>query len=308
MLIPRTFHLVALVCLVAVAGCGGHQTSTAPGLVPWTDTRVETGELAQAVTSPSCRASDLRLPRSQQRWGGVWNDAVSGYLMIENSGPRACDLPPPSRVTAVRQTGSPIAFDVGRLAAPAVTLHPGDRVQLQVSSPYGCGKPLARSTGFTLTFPTGTLQVRGARMAVQCGGSLVDFSARDGSASGAGTTSTSPVSRLQVRMSRVPETVAPGRSVSYAVTLTNPTSTAITFDQCPSYQEGIKGRPSSVQTYQLNCGAVRRIDAHASVGFAMQLPLPPRLPSGEAVLDWRLQAPAQTVDEGQFASAATQVR
>jgi hypothetical protein len=242
----------------------------------------------------------------------VWNNAVSGYLIIENSGPRVCDLPAPSRVAARTTAGSQVGFDVGRLAASTVTLAPGDRVQVQVSSPYGCRKPLVRSDGFGFTFPTGTLQVPGARMAVQCGGSLVDFSARDsggaGAGAGAGRPSTSTVSRLVVRMSRVPGTVSPGRSVSYAVTLSNPTSTAITFDQCPTYQEGLKGLPSSVQTYQLNCGAVRRIDAHASVGFAMQLPLPSGLSPGDAVLDWRLEAPAQSIDEGQFASAATRVR
>lgn len=308
MLSPRPLYLAVLLCLVALSGCRDDHGSAAPGLVPWTDARVETAELAQSAAFPTCPVTALNLPRDEQQWGGVWNGAVAGYLMIENAGRRACDLPSPSAVTARTQTGAQVPFDVGRLAAPAVTLDPGDRVQVQVSSPYDCGKPLARSVAFGFTFPTGTLRVPGARMAVQCGGSLVDFSGRDGAGPAPDTTSTPPTSRLEARISRVPDTISPDHSVSYAVTLTNPTSTPIPLAQCPAYQEGIKGRPSTVQTYQLNCGPVSRIDPHTSVGFAMHLPLPPRLAPGEVVLDWRLLAPQHALADGQFASADTQVR
>jgi hypothetical protein len=64
----------------------------------------------------------------------------------------------------------------------------------------------------------------------------------------------------------------------------------------------------SVHTYRLNCGAVRQIAPHASVGFEMRLDLPDRLEPGDAVLDWRLQLPSGAVDSAQFTSAATTVR
>lgn len=304
----RTRYAVAALGLVALAACGGgHQDRAVHGLVPWVDRPAETAQLAQATTAPTCAVAALRLPRDQQRWGGVWNDAVSGYFMIENSGRRTCELPGPSRVTAATGSGGQIGFDVGGLAVPAVVLGPGDRVQVQVSSPYDCHKPLVRSAGFALEFPTGTLRIPDAHMAVQCGGALVDFSARTSDASGGGTTRTTPASRLHVSMSRVPERVSPGDVVGYAVTLTNPTSRAITFARCPTYQEGIKGQPSSVHSYELNCGAVRRIEAHSSVSFAMRLSLPPGLQPGAAVLDWRLQVPSGRVDQGQFASAGTRL-
>lgn len=307
MLPTRLLSPVVLLCLVALTGCSGHHAPAPDGLVPWTDQPAEAAALARSTTSAPCDVSALRVPRGDQQWGGVWNGAVAGYLMIENAGPRPCDLPRPSRVSAETTSGARITFDVGGLSVPAVTLEPGNRVQVQISSPYDCGKPLVRSAGFSLAFPTGTLEVRGARMAVQCGGSLVDFSARDVGTSARGTTSAPPVSRLDATMSRVPATISPGSSVGYAVTLTNPTSTAIALDQCPAYQEGIKGRPSSVQTYQLNCDAVRRIDPHTSVTFEMQLPVPTQVPSGPIVLDWELQVPARAVDEGQFTSAGTRV-
>lgn len=302
----RTWYAVVLACLVVLTGCGGTSApEDSSGLVPWTDEPAQAAQLAQSATFPTCKATALRLPRHEQRWGGVWNDAVSGFFMVENSGRRPCALPRPSRVTATTRSPLRVGFEVGGLAAPAVVLDPGDRVQVQVSSPYDCGKPLVRSTGFAFVFPTGTLRVPGARMAVQCGGSLVDFTARS---SGTVRSSTMPpASRLRTTISRVPLTAAAGDTVSYAVTLTNPTSTAISLDTCPSYQEGIKGQPSSVHTYRLNCGSVTRIGPHSSVSFAMQLPLPEGLAPGAAVLDWKLNLPSGPVGTGQFASSGVTI-
>lgn len=299
--------LCSLVSLV-LSGCGGHDSPTPDGLVPWNDDPATAAQLTESATAPTCRVSALRLPRRQQRWGGVWNNAVAGYLMVENAGRHACELPRPSRVTARTLAGQGVAFDVGRLSTPAVVLDPGDRVQVQVSSPYDCGKPLVRSDDVTLTFPTGTLRIPGARMAVQCGGALVDFTARDTGSSGPDRTRTTPASRLTATISHIPRTIAPDGPVTYVVTLTNPTASTITFGDCPAYQEGIKGRPSSVHSFRLNCDAVPGIAPHSSTRFAMQLPLPSRLPPGPVVLDWKLQLPTTTVDDGQFASVETTVR
>ena len=311
--VPRTWYaallhgLVCIGCLVLLSGCGDHHPSTDHGVVPWDDEPAETAQLAQSGVSPTCTVSVLRLPRDQQRWGGVWNDAVAGYFMVENAGRTTCELPRPSRVVAATESGTPVGFDVGSLNVPALTLDPGDRAQVQVSSPYDCGRRLVTSTAFALSFPTGTLHVPGAHMAVQCGGALVDFSARTTGASGSGTTSIAPAARLRATISQVPGSVTAGDSVPYVVTLTNPTPDPITFDHCPSYQEGIKGRPSSVRSYQLNCGAVTRIAAHSSVRFAIQLPLPDHLAPGTAALDWKLQVPGGSIDTGQFASAGIRI-
>lgn len=307
----RTVGAVAA-CLVALTGCGGHQASATHGVVPWVDQPVEGARLAQSATSPTCTIAALDLPRDEQHWGGVWNGAVSGYFMVENAGPTTCELPVPTTVRAVTPSGGRVGFGLGTLSkAPPVVLAPGERLQVQVSSPYGCGKALVESASFALSFPSGTLHVPGARMAVQCGGSLVDFSGREaGPAQGA--TSATPVSHLRARLAQVPAAAAPGAPMTYTVTLTNPTSKAIALSPCPSYQEGIKGQPSVVHTYQLNCGAARRIGPHSSVRFAMQLPLPSDLTSGPAVLDWKLQLPSgsvgASVDAGQFTSAETRIR
>jgi hypothetical protein len=306
----RTLGAVALAGLVALTGCGGHRASAAHGVVPWVDQPVEGARLAQSATSPTCTIAALDLPPDEQHWGGAWNGAVSGYFMVENAGHTTCELPVPSRVTAVTPSGRHVGFAVGSLStAPPVVLDPGERLQAQVSSPYGCGKDLVESSSFGLSFPSGTLQVPGAHMAVQCGGTLVDFSGRGtGSSSDPGATGAAPVSRLRATMSQVPAAVAPGGPVTYTVTLTNPTARAVALSPCPSYQEGIKGQPSAVHTYQLNCGAARRIGPHSSVRFAMQLPLPSGLTSGPAVVDWKLQLPLGSVDTGQFTSAGTRIR
>lgn len=297
---------VALVCL-CVLSAWGDQASTGHGLVRWTTRSADGARLSPAATAPPCEVAVLRLPHDQQQWGGVWHGAATGYFQVENPGRTSCALPRPSRVVAATGSGQRQVFDVDSLPTQPVVLAPGDRLQVQVSSPYDCDKPLTRSTAFALTFPTGTLRVPHARMAVQCGGALVDFSARGSDPSNASTTSTTPMSHLRATMSRVPRSAAPGEALTYAITLTNPTSRAIGFNRCPSYQEDLKGQPSSIRTYRLNCEAVGRIGAHSSVRFAMQLPLSPRVTRGIAVLDWKLQLASGSVSQGQFASAHTRI-
>lgn len=270
------------------------------GVVPWTDQPAQQAVLSQSTTAPTCRVAALRLPQDQQAWGGAWHDAVSGYFVIANDGRTGCQLSAPSRVTATTPAG-PRAFDTGRLAGTAVVLEPGDQVQVQLSSPYDCGKPLLESTGFVLALPGGRLHVPHARMAVQCGGRLADFSARHTS-----TVATTPAAQLRVTMSRVPGSVGPGDTLAYTVTLTNPTSRRIVLDQCPSYQEGVKGQPASVHSYQLNCGDAPPIGPHRSVTFEMRLPLPDHLQDGPAVVNWHLQVPGG-VSQAQFASAQTRI-
>ena len=290
-----TAGLLALALLSACSnGSPGH------GVVPWTDEPAQGAALAQSATAPPCPVARLRLPPSQQSWGGAWHDAVSGYFVIQNSTSSSCQLPAPSRVTATTPAG-PQAFRIGRLAGSAVVLGPGDRAQVQMSSPYDCGKPLIESTGFMLVFPNGRLQVPHAKMAVQCGGELADFTARHTS-----SLVSTPAAQLEARLARVPGKVAPGDTLAYTVTLTNPTARRIGLQQCPSYQEGIKGQPSSVHSYQLNCDGAHSIGPHRSLTFAMQLPLPDRAERGPAVLDWHLQAPGP-VRQAQFAWARTHI-
>ncbi|HEU4567568.1 MAG TPA: hypothetical protein VFR99_05985 [Marmoricola sp.] len=290
--------VAGLLCLGLLSACSDHPE--ADGVVPWTDEPAQGALLAQSTTAPQCRLAALTLPRGQQAWGGAWHDAVSGYFVIQNSGRTRCRLAAPSRVVATTPEG-PRVFSTGRVGDTTVTLDPGDGVQVQVSSPYDCGRRLLRSTGFVLSLPSGRLHVPRARMAVQCGGELADFSGRDTS-----TPPTTPAASLRARLTRVPGRVGPGGTLSYTVTLTNPTSRRIRLDQCPSYEEGIKGQPSSVRRYQLNCDDAPPIGPHRSVTFAMQLPLPDHVDDGPAVLNWHLQVPG-AVGQAQFASARTTV-
>jgi hypothetical protein len=291
--------VAGLLCASLLSACS--DGSGADGVVPWTDEPAQgAAVLSQSATAPPCTVAALTLPRDEQAWGGAWHDAVSGYFMIRNSGSTSCQLSAPSRITAATPAG-PRSFHIGRLFDTTAVLAPGDEVQVQVSSPYDCGKPLVESTSFALALPTGRLQVPHARMAVQCGGELADFSARRTS-----TVATTPAAQLRARLTRVPGTVGPGDTLTYTVILTNPTSRRITLDQCPSYEEGVKGQPSSVRRYQLNCADAPPIGPHRSVTFAMQLPVPDHVGDGAAVLNWHLQVPG-AVSQAQFASARTTI-
>lgn len=292
--------VAGLLCACLLSACSDRPA--ADGVVPWTDEPAQGALLAQSTTAPPCQVSALSLPRGEQAWGGVWHAAVSGFFTIRNSGSTSCRLPTPARVTATTREG-PKEFATGRLTGSAVVLDPGDEMQVQVSSPYDCGRPLLESTGFVLALASGRLHVPHARMAVQCGGVLADFSDRDTSA-----VATTPAARLRAQLSRVPGSSGPGSTLSYTVILTNPTSRRVSLEgQCPSYEEGIKGQPSSVHRYQLNCDGASSIGPHRSVTFAMQLPLPDQAGEGAAVLNWHLQVPGP-VSQAQFASARTDIR
>jgi hypothetical protein len=77
-----------------------------------------------------------------------------------------------------------------------------------------------------------------------------------------------------------------GSVLHYSVTLTNPTSTTISFDTCPSYVEvaaaGSKG------TYQLNCSRAASIGPGQHEVFQMELRISADASVGPTQLSWTL--------------------
>lgn len=84
-----------------------------------------------------------------------------------------------------------------------------------------------------------------------------------------------------------PTTVSAGSSLSYTVTLRNPTAAAIALTPCPSYDVDIGLRTSS---YGLNCAAAASptIAPGASTTFEVRVYVPASIGVGHTTLTWKL--------------------
>jgi hypothetical protein len=80
-----------------------------------------------------------------------------------------------------------------------------------------------------------------------------------------------------------------GQPLRYTVTLANPTATAVSLRDCPSYEEGVRleGGGEAGARHLLNCAPVAAIGPGQEVTFAMVLDLPATL-RGKGVLMWSL--------------------
>lgn len=295
---------VALVGLAgAFAGCGAVGATN----VPWVNRPGQTWAQVAASTTPSCAVGDLSLPTDQQKWGGAWHGETSGYFVIANSGTSTCLVGVPTAISAHAADGTSTAFTTDTTLAPVV-LAPGDTLQVQVLAPPpdSCGKPPANSNSFVFTFPNGTgdLDVPNAQMAVECGGSLADFSGIDAGPAVQAT----PYSALEASIADNPATLKPGADATFAVTLSNPTTHSIGFKECPSYAESIKGVAGSQKVYQLNCQQARDIAPGSSEKFQMKLHVPENALRGPAAIGWHLLVPTDPDNDKQFASVLTPVK
>lgn len=103
-----------------------------------------------------------------------------------------------------------------------------------------------------------------------------------------------PLADLRASL-RVPPTVRAGSTLTYVVTLTDPTARSISLTRCPSYVEYVQpvdGRPVLAKaSYRLNCDPVGAIGAHQDVRFAMRFPVPPGTEPGSSRLRWDLIGP-----------------
>jgi len=285
-----------------VVSCGAVGATS----VPWVNRPGQTWAQVDAGATPSCAVSDLSLPADQQKWGGAWHRETSGYFVIANSGTSTCAVGAPTAISAQAADGTSMAFATDTTLAPVV-LAPGDTLQVQVLAPPpgSCGKPPADSSAFVFTLPgAGELDVPNAQMAVECGGSLVDFSGIDASPAA----ETSPYSALAVSIGGNPSTLKPGTDATFAVTLSNPTSRSVSFKKCPSYAESIKGVAASQKTYQLNCQQARDIAPGSSEKFQMKIHVPGNALHGPAAIGWHLLVPVDPHNGHQFASVLTPVR
>ena len=93
---------------------------------------------------------------------------------------------------------------------------------------------------------------------------------------------------LRVTLTGVPDTLVAGQTLRYTVTITNESGAPMSFDTCPTYDEGFA--PDGMVSYLLNCGPLGRLTTGASATFAMEFTVRPwpKAPAGRQEFVWRL--------------------
>ena len=93
---------------------------------------------------------------------------------------------------------------------------------------------------------------------------------------------------LRIALAGVPDKLLAGQTLRYTVTITNESAAPISFDSCPTYDEGFA--PDGMVSFLLNCGPVGRLAAGASATFAMEFTIrpSPKAPTGPQRFLWRM--------------------
>lgn len=294
-------HARGLVALTLVsmttAACG---TSGTTGIA-WTRTPGTAAQAASAQSAPPCSAKALAI--KDQKWGGIWHQYSTGGMSVANRGSHTCEVHAPTSIQARTNSGRTVSFAHPLIGPPTIIMPPGDAFNLSVVTTASCKRPALNSTSFTFKFGSTGLTAKPAKMQVQCGGHLEDFSDQNLVA-----TPTPPASHLQARI-EAPKSAAPAKPLRFQVALTNPTSKPISLRPCPYYSVGIKAAPLLTKIWRLNCaGAGNKIAAKSTARFDMVFFTPRVAPSTPAYLTWRLLVPDNASNDKQDASAPITIR
>jgi hypothetical protein len=180
----------------------------------------------------------------------------------------------------------------GPLVAANLAAH--GRTFLDFATDDGCNGGLTRPTRYrklTFRLPSGgSVSGGGLTLTVVCGLAMSSFGLQPRYT---GTTAApgSPGS-LDARI-ELPQSVARGATLSYTVTLANPTSRAVALaSACPAYTEGLYTQSAQVRgSYRLNCAAAGSLAPNATATFAMELQVPETASPGVAKVGWNLDTP-----------------
>jgi hypothetical protein len=259
---------------------------------PWTTGR---GRPRYPAGTPACTAGPLRAAAG---WEGA-TGSLAGALTFTSRAAAPCSLAGYPTIQLVDRHGRPLRLAgdprSGKEAPPAVLLRRGQAARVQFAWLNWCG-PNPGPVGVRVILPRG-----GALTPTVEPGTPRDLTPRcDAPASPSRLSAgpfvaqlppppPDPLGSLHVRVTLPPSLVA-GRPLHYTVTLANPTTTAVSLRDCPSYQERISlaNGDAAGERHLLNCGPVAAIGPGQQVVFAMVLDLPATLRPGKGALVWQL--------------------
>jgi hypothetical protein len=306
----------------AVVGAGDDRavrpTSSLPpaGVVPWADLAAgpvvtQAPSPTPPVSAPDCVGHDLSL----QLGGG---DGLTGGQILQQvvvSTSRACHLDAPVTAMSGVVSGNRVDFPVGQDHFPGGShgvITPRSPGSLNLSFNLVCDgeqpvPPTRGVTGVRLTLLGSVLDVApGGRLgAGHRDPGTLSFCSRTVGVTRAEAAPPIP-SYLPLPLAalvatiQAPSTAKAGADLDYLVTLTNPTSTAIPLEPCPSY---VESTDHAKGVHRLNCEQAHAVPASGSETFAMRLHLDDDTLSGSTHLVWGLnlvvegRAPATAITE-----------
>ena len=316
------FPTVVAVVLLAggLAACAAQSTSmppaspaassARPGVIAWTD---RPATQASDTTSPPpvstgarpCTPADLSV---RPGTNGPAAGTVHFQVLFTNRSATTCWLNGyPNSVAGIAASGAVTQLPAGHDGppldgAPTANIAPGQSADVYLAAADGCTAVLS---GQHRIFPslrfglpgsapgttTGTVTGSGDGFDTECGIGVSEF----------GVPADLPVPPAPSPLTAAitaPATARAGTTLSYRVTLSNPTSKSFALSPCPSYAEYLGGSGGNVTRYfYLNCAAAPTIAANGSVTFQVELAVPAGMqPMTSAKLDWQVQGgtgPAQ---------------
>ena len=248
------------------------------------------------MDAPRCLANQLSIGKPE---GNGATGMTFTTLPLRNISDAPCLLVGrPTRVAA-QAAGKPdvVATNGLNLDSGGVggDLQPGKSGYLTVETDRDCDAryatpntfPTNNYTSLAITLPSGTTLDVPLQLDVECG-------LKTG---GLGVDQPPPTEPVDTRTDLqptidAPDTVTAGQTLTYVVTLTNPTGSAISLAHCPGYVEwmGTDSGGVAKESLGLNCSTVDEIAAGKSVRYEMKLDLPADAPPGPLMLRWMLEA------------------
>jgi hypothetical protein len=262
------------------------------------------GPPAVPAGTPACTVGQLQATAS---WEGA-TGSLAGAVTFTSRGAAPCSLAGYPTIQLLDRHGRPLRLAgdprSGKEAPPAVLLRPGLAARVEFAWLNWCG-PNPGPLGLRVTLPrrggalTPTVEpVTRRDLTPRCDAPAAPSRLSRGPVvAPLPPPPPDPLGSLHVRVTLPPSVVA-GRPLRYTVTLANPTTTAVSLRDCPSYQERISLTHGGAagERHLLNCGPVAAVGPGQQVVFAMILDLPATLRPGKGVLVWQLlrQAPVGT--------------
>ena len=302
--------LLVLALPLAASACGA-TTKSGPKIVPWVDRPLprysapDERPIRYPASAPLCRSRQLRATPGLS--GGALGTEVE-EVVFTNRSRRPCLLRGYPTVSAVDSNGRRTQLRPGRgggIGGPMLPadLGPGGHVFLDFLTSAGCitgSKPPVRYHALVFTLPQGG-QVWGGRVKIYvlCGLSISTFGLPQryaeprGAPGGPGTLAVT---------ARFPQTVRPGTTLRFTITLSNPTRVTVRLNPCPGYTLAIYDGAPHIGSFALNCDSVKEIRPHGRVRYAMQIAVPPHPTLAVAKLSWSLDTPS-----GPFAGAGARI-
>jgi hypothetical protein len=251
-----------------------------------------------SMDAPRCLADQLKVARIEGNGAGGLTFHI---IVLRNISEAPCLLVgPPAAVTA-RSPGKPdvVATQGLHLDSSGVggDLPPGELGYLTIETDRDCPARYATANSFptdnysslSVRLPSGTTLDTPLALDVECG-------LKAGGLGVDQPPATEPVDpRTDLRPTIAsPDSVRAGQTLTYVVTLTNPTGSTISLSHCPGYVEwmGTDAAGVAKESLGLNCSTIEEIAAGASVRYEMRIAVPADAHPGPLTLRWMLQAAA----------------